>query len=361
MRDKEIVGLWEAYLQVHQPKEEVEQLDENVQGAVKGVLEKGANFMKTNPVGKAVGSIIAPVNPGRKTPTATSGGYRKEEVEELDEISKELAGRVVNARIARTGRAFDKEMKDRTPENMRASMKAAAKEEGAKRLAAGVRKRRNATNEEVENWVNSLIDEGYDLSEYTWDDMYEIYMTEGRNTSLSALSAESEKRKADKKRGRPETESEVHGRLALGDFRPGASQEERARGGRQRLKDRGKVPQKGGKDMFEHVLEYLVAEGYADTNESALVIMANMSEEWRESIVEAYQEPKFNRKAYLKKLSKRGGMGMGTPDDPHGYRDPKMAKVGAEFSKRKTAAAKARKTGEPDKYRAEKESQSKMR
>ena len=54
-------------------------------------------------------------------------------------------------------------------------------------------------------------------------------------------------------------------------------------------------------------------------------------------------------------------MGMGTPEDPHGYRDPKMAKVGAEFSKRKTAAAKAKKTGEPDSYRAEKESQSKNR
>jgi len=40
-------------------------------------------------------------------------------------------------------------------------------------------------------------------------------------------------------------------------------------------------------DMFDVILEYLVAEGYADTNESALVIMANMSEEWRESIVEA--------------------------------------------------------------------------
>jgi hypothetical protein len=36
---------------------------------------------------------------------------------------------------------------------------------------------------------------------------------------------------------------------------------------------------------------------------------------------------------------------MGTPEDPHGYRDPKMAKVGAEFSKRKTSAAKAKKTG----------------
>ena len=39
-------------------------------------------------------------------------------------------------------------------------------------------------------------------------------------------------------------------------------------------------------DTFDTVMEYLVAEGYADTEESALVIMANMSEEWRESIVE---------------------------------------------------------------------------
>jgi len=39
-------------------------------------------------------------------------------------------------------------------------------------------------------------------------------------------------------------------------------------------------------DAFDIILEHLVAEGYADTNEAALVIMANMSEEWRESIVE---------------------------------------------------------------------------
>ncbi len=42
-------------------------------------------------------------------------------------------------------------------------------------------------------------------------------------------------------------------------------------------------------DMFDIILEYLVTEGYADTNENALVIMANMSEEWRESIVEFSQ------------------------------------------------------------------------
>jgi hypothetical protein len=40
-------------------------------------------------------------------------------------------------------------------------------------------------------------------------------------------------------------------------------------------------------DTFDTVLEYLVAEGYADTEESALVIMANMSEEWKQSIITA--------------------------------------------------------------------------
>ena len=39
-------------------------------------------------------------------------------------------------------------------------------------------------------------------------------------------------------------------------------------------------------ELFDYLLEYLVAEGYADTNKAALVIMANMSEEWRQSIVE---------------------------------------------------------------------------
>ena len=40
-------------------------------------------------------------------------------------------------------------------------------------------------------------------------------------------------------------------------------------------------------DTFDIILEYLVAEGYADTNKAALAIMANMSEEWKQSIVEA--------------------------------------------------------------------------
>jgi hypothetical protein len=130
MRDKEILGLHEAYLQVHAHQEEVEQ---------------------------------------------------------LDEISKRLASDVVLARIGQTGDAHNREMKNRTRENMMASQEAGRKEARAKRLAAGVRKRRNA-NEEV--------------------------------------------------------------------------------------------------DLFDAILDHLIAEGYADTEEAATAIMANMSEEWREEIVD---------------------------------------------------------------------------
>jgi hypothetical protein len=34
--------------------------------------------------------------------------------------------------------------------------------------------------EEIQGWVNELIEEGYDLSEYTWDDVVEYYVTEAK-------------------------------------------------------------------------------------------------------------------------------------------------------------------------------------
>jgi hypothetical protein len=223
MRDKEIVGLYQAYLDVYsnsnEEVSEVEELNEDVQGAVKGALEKGANIMKTNPVLKAVGSIIAPVNPGRKTPTATSGGYRKEE---------------------------------------------------------------------VENWVNSLIEEGYDLSEYTWDDMYEMYVTEGpnydRNRQRAAQRAAA--RNAARKEGKTGNVpgvGYVSSRPERETYRDSAGVERHTSGAKMPKKE----DQKESFDLFDAILEHLVAEGYADTNESALAIMANMSDEWRQSIVEA--------------------------------------------------------------------------
>ena len=40
-------------------------------------------------------------------------------------------------------------------------------------------------------------------------------------------------------------------------------------------------------DLYDIILSHLLDEGYADTQEAAEAIMANMSEDWREDIFEA--------------------------------------------------------------------------
>jgi hypothetical protein len=69
--------------------------------------------------------------------------------------------------------------------------------------------------------------------------------------------------------------------------------------------------QKEGTDLFDYVLEYLIAEGYANTNEAALAIMVNMSEEWRQSIVEAKVDKKLPE-------YKRSGARLDRYDNPSG-------------------------------------------
>jgi hypothetical protein len=39
-------------------------------------------------------------------------------------------------------------------------------------------------------------------------------------------------------------------------------------------------------DAFDAIKGHLLDEGYADTEEAAVAIMANMSEEWKKSILE---------------------------------------------------------------------------
>jgi hypothetical protein len=55
-----------------------------------------------------------------------------------------------------------------------------------------------------------------------------------------------------------------------------------------------RMPQKESFDLYDAILSHLLDEGYADTNEAAIAIMANMSEEWRESIVEKHATFGYN-------------------------------------------------------------------
>lgn len=74
-------------------------------------------------------------------------------------------------------------------------------------------------------------------------------------------------------------------------------------------------------DLFDVILEYLVAEGFADTNEAALVIMANMSEEWREEIVEETTTQRLARRA-SEKADEPGAKTDYKPQGP-GFKNPR--------------------------------------
>jgi len=256
--------------------------------------------------------------------------------------------------------------------------------------------------EEVEAWVNSLVEEGHDLSEYTWEDMYEAYLNEGpydaatvrraqqaqssRDQASAAASARqsAERRSQDVAQYRasmgssptasakptsttfqntggfgryqsPATQQygnqsrfagardaafararQIKGSPVVGPrlVGPGSSSaparpspaptrpaapaaaprptttaavpnapaaprpsltSQRAELEQMRKRSQQRIMAQGGTpatplvqsfDPFDIVMGYLIDEGYAETEEAATVIMANMSEEWREEILE---------------------------------------------------------------------------
>jgi hypothetical protein len=88
-------------------------------------------------------------------------------------------------------------------------------------------------------------------------------------------------------------------------------------------------------DLFDYILEHLVAEGYADTNKAALAIMANMSEDWKQSIVEAdsLAAQQARREERLRRQRKREGRPSGGGDFGHDYGKPR-AQADAEREQR---------------------------
>ena len=55
---------------------------------------------------------------------------------------------------------------------------------------------------------------------------------------------------------------------------------------------RKNVIKKEETELYDIILSHLIDEGYADTQEAAERIMVNMSEDWRESIVETRMDPR---------------------------------------------------------------------
>ena len=93
----------------------------------------------------------------------------------------------------------------------------------------------------------------------------------------------------------------------------------------------GKSPknQKEQVDIYDIILSHLLDEGYAETPEAAEAIMVNMSEDWRESIVEADSLAAFQ----ARREKRRAAMKKKTGYEGHDYSKP-HAKAAAEREER---------------------------
>ena len=148
--------------------------------------------------------------------------------------------------------------------------------------------------EEVEAWVNQLIEEGYDLSEYTWDEMVEIYLDEAnRGDENLSRSQKQKRRNASFEAGHTHQKATRFTDAQKKELNATSStaEDESSRQTtllRQRStkNTRGKRSQYESYDLYDVILSHLIEEGYAESVEQAEVIMVNMSEDWRESIVE---------------------------------------------------------------------------
>ena len=199
--------------------------------------------------------------------------------------------------------------------------------------------------DEFELWVNELVEEGYDLSEYTWEDMFEIYEEtelgeatrmrkelgkEGETATRKELASRSNayqrsgsvdntiaaaEREADRTtaRNRDETSDDYKGRMQkrsktlrglAANRRKSVRSGEGLRGyaakvsgddkdlqsARSSARSAGTLTPKEKKQLGEQynlILSYLLDEGYAETLQAAEAIVVNMSESWIESIVES--------------------------------------------------------------------------
>jgi hypothetical protein len=195
------------------------------------------------------------------------------------------------------------------------------------------------TNEEldIQEWVEALIEEGYNLDEYSDDELYEAYLVDlDEATIRSVTSSEGKKRPLNVAKANPaknlsgvewQDAAKTSGDIKRGkegsSFSPEAQRRARTRGQEQVSRsrqgrtnmgasyitrglqrrfaipdsaldpaDRSKdIPRRVSGireqvDLYDLVSEYLVSEGFCDSYEDADVIMVNMSEEWRDGILE---------------------------------------------------------------------------
>ena len=355
MDSTELRNLHEAYLDVYAPQENIE---EGLRSAVKRLLGGGKKEAEAPKPESRGAELRKRYNVGpEKSDTSAKRQILDRSRAKAEKDEKDYGDKPFQKQVAQKSKAAHDRYLKAGYSKYGADDATGRGSKAAKRAAA-------LNKEEFEIIVNALIEEGYDLSSYTWDEMYEVCLdeavkgasrhdtemrkaasTERKSGIKNRLSPAAGKNNADKmqrdvkffdkltKKNRNVvglvTKEEVEGldegympstqkradkmmkqvsklrRTASekGDFGHPESEKKHKQADKiynfSRLtsdlaKKRDKDAKKSefNEDIYDIILSHLIAEGYADTNESALVIMANMSEEWRQSIVEVKLDPR---------------------------------------------------------------------
>ena len=297
MRDQELIGLYEAYQQVHTQQRVI---NEEVEIASHYFCEMGLNEIGVEILIEELGveefaEFVYDISEDYYLTEARAGGVK---IEPVTTKGKPFKGGKPTGKSLERLRNKKKERQEgeasERPSGMKASLQrqdamvSASKQQPKKKglldrvagaVLKGIERHKAATDgmgaatretagkigkaagefrrglmSSYDNWVGQLISDGYDLSNWTDEGLFEYY---------EQLCEESlEKGQSRTPGGKKPVTSAIPPKPP-----------------------KGTPVNTGYTESYDIVFEYLISEGYADTNENALAIMANMSEDWREEII----------------------------------------------------------------------------
>jgi len=294
---KELRSLQEAYLSIYEDKETVEEdyLTEEVEAWVNSLIEEGYDLSDYTWDEMAEIYLDEELTGKRKTRAIRKFNSQNENPGRPDTNLAAVATMRHGSRATTHGNSVIYPA-DKTDTGNRPTKRGGSGEKGKPKTGyydGGTELDRGSGNaakrrmkEEVEAWVNYLVDEGYDLSEYTWDEISEIYLSEANkgdeHVTSNMYTSDNDIKTAKKRRRQIRDFKDV---LHPDDYgSQGEPVRQKTHAQRRGVRTRGSGVREDA-DIYDIILSHLLDEGFATDEESAQGIMVNMSEDWRQSIV----------------------------------------------------------------------------
>ncbi len=338
MRDQELIGLYEAYQQVHTQQRVI---NEEVEIASHYFCEMGLNEIGVQILIEELGveefaEFVYDISEEYYLTEARAGGVKIEPVTtkgkqfvDPKKISKSSLARLrAQKEKERAGEASERPSGMKAALQRQDAMVSASKQQPKKKglldrvagaVLKGIERHKKATAgtgaatretaskigkaagqfrtglmSSYDNWVGQLISDGYDLSNWTDEGLFEYYeqLCEENGVLGNIIDAGAGAVKKPIENFANRKVGGIAGALGI----PGQIAGQKVDQTAQQLKDKDfggalKTVTGGVRslmqsyDLYDIILSHLLDEGYADTEDSALVIMANMSEEWKNSII----------------------------------------------------------------------------